>query len=262
MSVLVVGAGTMGEWFARTLLAETDTEVAVADTNHDAAATAADALDARSVPLDTDERFGAVCLAVPMSAVEESIPEHAPKAERAVLDVTGSMAEPVAAMRTHAPDRERVSLHPLFAPENVPGRIAVVADAPGPATDEIRVALAAENDLFETTPEEHDEAMATVQARTHAAVLAYALAAEDVREEFHTPISGPLTDLADQVLSGSSGVYGEIQATFDGAEAVAAEAERIADADRDEFERLYREARDTHAGRPNDDSPGDREADG
>lgn len=263
MKLLVVGAGTMGRWFAETVIAEraADTDVAFTDADSDAAAAAADAVDGRTIGLDADEHFDGVCLAVPISVIEESIATHATQADRAILDVTGVMAAPVAAMAEHAADRERMSVHPLFAPENAPGTIAVVADAPGPVTNEIRTALAAENDLFETTPAEHDEAMATVQARTHAAVLAYALAAEDVREEFHTPISGPLDALAEQVLSGSPGVYGEIQTAFDGAEAVAAAAERIVDADGEEFERLYREARDARAGE-SDDEPGDDPAGG
>jgi prephenate dehydrogenase len=242
MTLLVVGAGTMGEWFARTL-AETTT-VTLTDTDPERAAAVADRLDARSVALDTDKRFDTVCFAVPMPAVEAAIAEHAPTAERAVIDVTGSMAEPIEAMRTHAPDRERLSLHPLFAPENAPGRIATVADATGPATDEVRAALATENELFETTPDEHDQAMETVQAGAHAAVFAYALAAGDVREEFHTPISGPLDELASQVLSGSPRVYAEIQERFDGAEAVAEAAECIATADGTGVEELYREARE------------------
>jgi len=266
MKLLVVGAGTMGRWFGETVATArtADTEIVFADADRDAAVAAADAIGGRAVALDTDEHFDAVCLAVPISAIEESIAAHAPNADRAVVDVTGVMADPVTAMAEHAPDRERVSFHPLFAPENSPGTVAVVADAPSPVTDEIRAALATENDLFETTPDEHDEAMATVQARTHAAVLAYALAAEDIRDEFHTPISGPLDALADQILSGSPGVYGEVQAAFDGAEAVAAAAERIADADGEEFEQLYREARAAHAGRSNDepnDEPEDHEAD-
>ena len=242
MTLLVVGAGTMGEWFARALAGTT--EIAVTDTDPEQAAAVAERLDAKSTALDTDERFDTVCFAVPMSAAEDAIAEHAPRAERAVVDVTGSMAEPLAAMGTHAPDRERLSLHPLFAPENAPGRIAVVADAAGPATDEIRTALAVENELFETTPDEHDRAMETVQAGAHAAVLAYALAAGDVREEFHTPISGPLDELAGQVLSGAPRVYAEIQERFDGAGTVANAAARIADADGEGIEELYREARE------------------
>jgi prephenate dehydrogenase len=245
MSILVVGAGTIGRWFATTVTGETDIEITFADANPDAAATAADALDGRVVALDTDERFDAVCLAVPISAVEDAIADHASKAERAVLDVTGVMGKPVEAMRTDAPDRERLSLHPLFAPENAPGRVAVVSDASGPVTDEIRGALAADNTLFETTPDEHDRAMETVQARAHAAVLAYALAREEVPAEFQTPISEPLTALTEQVLSGSPQVYAEIQSTFDGTEAVADAAERITRADAEEFEELYRDARES-----------------
>lgn len=242
MNCLVVGAGTMGRWFARTVTTETDMEIAFADADPDAAATAADC-GGRAVPLDTDERFEVICLAVPISAVEEAIADHASKAERALVDVTGVMSEPVEAMRTHATERERMSLHPLFAPENAPGTVAVVTDASGPVTDEIRTALATENELFETTPAEHDRAMETVQASAHAAVLAYALAAEEVPEEFRTPISEPLDDLVQQVLAGSPRVYTEIQETFEGREAVAAAAERIARADMDEFENLYHKAR-------------------
>lgn len=243
MNCLVVGAGTMGRWFA--VAAETNMEVTFADADPDAAAIAADELGGRAVALDTDERFDVVCLAVPISVVKDSVADHAPNAERAILDVTGVMAEPVEAMRIHAADRERMSLHPLFAPENAPGTIAVVADASGPVTDEIRTALARENTLFETTPEEHDRAMETVQARAHIAVLAYALAAETVPPEFQTPISGPLDELTEQVLSGSPRVYAEIQEAFDGAEAVADAAERIASADGEEFEELYHEARES-----------------
>lgn len=246
MDLLVVGAGAMGRWFADALVGEADATVAFADVDPDAAATAAEAVDGRAVALDSDERFDAVCLATPISAVEDAVADHATTADRALLDVTGVMAEPVEAMRTYAPERERMSLHPLFAPVNEPGSIAVVTDNAGPVTDAVRAALSArDNTLFDTTPAEHDTAMETVQARTHAAVLAYALAAEEVREEFHTPISGPLSELATQVLDGTPDVYAEIQDAFDGAEDVAAAAERIASADTEEFEALYREARES-----------------
>jgi prephenate dehydrogenase len=92
-------------------------------------------------------------------------------------------------MREHGGDRERLSTHPLFSAANAPGNVAVVRDATGPVTDAVVDALAAAgNEPFETTAEEHDRAMETVQTKAHAAVLAYALAADDVREEFHTPL--------------------------------------------------------------------------
>jgi prephenate dehydrogenase len=239
MDLLVVGAGEMGRWVARTV----DRPVALADVDPDAAERAAAELGCRAVPVDTDERFDAVCLAVPISAVEAAVERYAPLADRAMCDVAGVMATPVAAMRTHLPERERLSLHPLFAAANAPGNVAVVADASGPVTDGIRADLAsAGNHLFETTVDEHDTAMETVQAGAHAAVLAYALAAADVREEFATPVSARLDDLVGTVTGGTPRVYREIQETFAGADRVAEAARRVADADGEAFEALYREA--------------------
>ncbi|MFB6096090.1 MAG: prephenate dehydrogenase [Haloferacaceae archaeon] len=248
MRLLVVGAGAMGRWFARTV----DADVAFADVDPGAAEDAAAALDGRAVPTDTDETFDAVCLAVPMSVVEAAIADHAPRADAALLDLSGVMRGPVAAMRERAPDRERASLHPLFAPENAPGNLPVVVDERGPTVDALLADLAdAGNDVFETTAAEHDEAMETVQARAHTAVLAYALAAEDVREEFHTPISGELQGLVETVTDGTPQVYREIQETFEGADDVAAAARRLANAEGEGFDELYRRAGDAGS-RPGD----------
>jgi len=251
MELLVVGAGDVGRWFATSVAEVADPTFA--DIDADAAAAAADAVGGDTAALDGEDHFDAVAVAVPISATEETIAAQAFRAERAVVDLSGVMTDPVAAMRGHAPARERASLHPLFAPEYAPGTVAVVPDATGPATDTLLDALADDgNDLFETTPEEHDRAMETVQARAHAAVLAFGLAAEEIPDSFHTPVSRALTDLVDRVAGGSPSVYAEIQAAFDGAEDVATAAEQVADADREAFERLYREARD---GGGSDDEP-------
>jgi prephenate dehydrogenase len=216
--------------------------VGFADRDPEAAASAAGAVGARAVDLAGEERFDLVCVAVPISATETAIAEYAHRAERAILDVSGVMVGPVRAMAEHAPGRERASLHPLFAPSSEPGNVAVVVGEGGPALDTVREVLATRgNDLFETTPEEHDEAMRTVQARAHAAVLAYALAAEEVPERFHTPVSAALADVVEQVTGNEPAVYAEIQRTFAGAGDVAEAARRIAEADAVAFERLYRE---------------------
>lgn len=240
MNVLVVGAGEMGTWVGGCLSGS----VAYADRNRTNAERAATATDGRAVAVDTDERFDAVCLAVPIPAAEVAIATHIDRARRAVLDLTGVMGPAIAAMREHGPDHERMSLHPLFSARHAPGRIAVVPDASGPVTDAIRDDLSANgNTLFETTAEEHDRSMATVQARTHAAILAFGLAGEPVREEFHTPVSKQLSVLAERVTSGNPRVYAEIQEAFGGAEDVAQAAVRIADADEETFEALYQEAK-------------------
>ncbi|WP_423751735.1 prephenate dehydrogenase/arogenate dehydrogenase family protein [Salinirarus marinus] len=239
MDLLVVGAGEMGRWVARTV----DADVALADVDPSTADAAAAELDARSVAIGTDETFDAVCLAVPISTVADAVATHAPRAERAMFDVSGVMDAPLRAMREQLPDRERVSIHPLFAAANAPGNVAVVADAPGPVTDAVREDFrAAGNDCFETTAAEHDEAMETVQAGAHTAILAYALAAEDVRDEFATPVSARLDDLVRTVTGDTPRVYREIQEMFAGADRVADAARRLAAAEGEAFDELYREA--------------------
>ncbi|MFC7019028.1 MULTISPECIES: prephenate dehydrogenase/arogenate dehydrogenase family protein [Haloarcula] len=238
MNVLVVGAGGMGRWFARTV--RDVASVAFTDTDPAVARAAAEAVDGRAVPTDTDERFEVVCVAVPMPAARVAIEQYGPLAADAVVDVTGSMAAPVEAMREAAPDVARMSLHPLFAPENAPGNVAVVTDSGDEATEAVLAVLReAGNHCFETTPAEHDAAMETVQAGAHAAILAFALAADPVPDEFQTPVSAGLFDLVEQVTGGDPHVYADIQRAFDGAEPVAEAARRIADADYDDFQQLY-----------------------
>lgn len=245
MKLLVVGAGEMGTWFARTVARELadPPELALADADDAVADAAADELDGRVVTADADERFDVVCLAVPIPAVDDAAETWGGRADRAVLDVTGVMEPAVAAMAAAAPDTERVSVHPLFAADSAPGNVAVVADEPGPVTDRIRAAIAAAgNDCFETTAAEHDEAMETVQARVHAAVLAFGLAAEEVSEPFRTPASAAMFDLLDQVTGNDPRVYSDIQTAFEGADDVAGAARELADADAEAFADLYREA--------------------
>ena len=249
MTLCIVGAGAMGRWLARTLSeASPAFDFAFADTDADAAEVAAAEFDADAVPLvdgvpAADRTFETVALAVPIPAVERTVTDWAPSVDAAMLDLSGVMEAPVAAMREQLPDRERASLHPLFAPERAPGNVALVADEVGLTLSPILDALrAAGNDLFETTPSEHDDAMTTVQAKSHAAVLAWALAGDDVREEFHTPVSSGLADLAETVTEGDARVYADVQDAFGGADAVADAAREIADADHDAFADLYAEA--------------------
>ena len=240
MELLVVGAGTMGRWFARTV----DAEVAFADRDPEAAAEAAAAVGGSTAALDGTEAFDVVAIAVPMSAVEDVIAEQAGRARHAILDVAGEMATPLDAMAEEAPGLERASLHPLFAPENAPGGVAVVVDAAGPEIDAVLADLeAAGNDLIATTPEEHDRSMESVQAAAHAAILAYGLAREPVPEGFATPVSAGLDELLEQVTIGDPGVYAEIQQRFEGADAVAEAAASIAAADPAALRELVAEAR-------------------
>jgi prephenate dehydrogenase len=260
MDLLVVGAGEMGVWLAETLLPAVDT-VAFADRDGEAAERAAeelaaaesndaDAVETRVVTLETSEAFDVVALAVPIPAVAGAVRQHAPNATGALIDVSGVMETPLAAMDRHAVS-EYASFHPLFAAERAPGRIAFVPGETGATVQRIRSALAdAGNEVFETTAAEHDAAMESVQAGAHAAVLAYATATEDVDDRFQTPISQALTELVQTVTAGDPRVYADIQSAFDGAGAVADAAAEIAAAvereqpDGDPFRELFLDARE------------------
>lgn len=239
METLVVGAGEMGRWFAST----TTWPVTFTDIDAAAAATAAEATDSQTVPIDSTETFDLVCIAVPIPAVEDALNAHAPKATRAVIDVTGVMEPALAAMDDYAPDVAYASLHPLFSASNAPGNVPITIGRDGSAIDAVRTALAdAGNNVFECTAAEHDKAMRTIQSATHAAVLAYGLAAEPVPERFQTGVSADLDALVEQVTSGDARVYADIQDAFDGADRVAEAAEAVASADHDAFTTLYEQA--------------------
>jgi prephenate dehydrogenase len=257
MTVLVVGAGTMGRWVAKTL----DAPVAFADTDPNVAADAASTLGDGRVATDEElaetngnqgsesrssaDGFETVVVAVPLPAAADAIERYAPLATSAIVDVTGEMEGPVGAMREHAPGLERLSLHPLFAPENAPGTIAAVHDETGPATTRIREALVdAGNDVFDTTPSEHDDAMASVQSATHTAILAWQLAVDDVREEFHTPLSSELAALAAHVTDHDPRVYADIADRYpEGRKGLATAASELANADRDGYTEAFERAR-------------------
>ena len=238
MDVLIVGAGAVGRWVGGLL----DWPVAFADVDEERAArAAADVGDrATTASLDGTTTYDIVVVAVPMRVATDVIHRHAPRAEKAIIDFVGAMQAPLAAMREAATDLERTSFHPLFAPEHAPGRIAVSRSTSGPITEAVCEALEeAGNELVEVAPETHDEAMKTIQGRTHAAIIAFAMAAEPVPEELGTPVFEELRSLADRVTAGHAGVYADIQATFDGADDVEAAVSRLAAADRDEFEAIY-----------------------
>lgn len=238
MEVLIVGAGAIGRWFGDMLDSPVFTDI-----DHEQAVSAAEATGGDAREIDTIDSVDVVCVSVPMPVASDVIAQFGSQATAAIIDLTGSMTGPLNAMRKHAESIERASFHPLFAPANAPGRIALAPDNDGPVTNHIESVFTTNgNHVFRTTAEEHDRAMETVQAKTHTAVLAFALAADTVPADFQTPIYRGLQELADEMTGGNPRVYADIQDTFSGAQAVADAAQHIADADRESYEQLYRDA--------------------
>lgn len=247
MDVLVVGAGAMGRWLGAVFASldspttgQQSVSVTYYDRDSSVAEQAAAETGGRALASLDETLFDVVGIAVPIPAVSDAIASHAGRARRAVLDVSGVMAGPAAALETHTTDQEWASLHPLFAPANEPGNVPVVLGNEGSILADLWATLEARgNTVFETTPAEHDDAMETVQARAHATILAYGLASESVPERFQTPVSRQLEALLTQVAGGDPRVYADIQEAFDGAADVAAAAETLANASGAEFETLY-----------------------
>ena len=252
MRVVIVGAGTIGQWFATVTAGWLDP--IFLDIDQKRAETAAERYDGDVWTRDSVEPAPVVCTAVPLTNTTDVLAEYLPFAELAVIDLSGAMQSPLQVMNSAEQELERISLHPLFAPENAPGNIAAVIEEPGTVWSHCQQRLAnAGNHVFETTPEEHDQAMETVQAKVHAAIMAYALAADPVDSAFHTPISEELDRLAKTVLTGSPRVYADIQTTFDGAESVAQAAADVARADNTVFVDIFYQAQEQLGLRANDD---------
>lgn len=244
METLVVGAGAVGRWFADC----TPDDVAFVDVDEAAAEAAAERAHrtqgrtARAVPIDTEESFGLVCIAVPLPETTTAIERYAPRAQTAVIDLTGQMVAPLQTMASVAPARERASFHPLFAPRHAPGRVALAQVAPGPATDRVTRWLAeAGNEMVSVEPETHDQAMRTIQGRTHAALLAFGLAADPVPAELATPVYTDLSELLERIVDGEARVYSDIQETFGGADAIADAATNIEAMNSEDFATLFEE---------------------
>ncbi|MEF8771533.1 prephenate dehydrogenase/arogenate dehydrogenase family protein [Halodesulfurarchaeum sp.] len=240
MDALIVGSGAVGRWVG----ARFDGSVSFADADRETAESAAAEVAGGSVAdLEGTEAYDVVAIAVPIRVTPTVIRAQASRAEGAIVDFTGSMTEPLAVMEETASAVERVSFHPLFAPEHAPGRIAKSVGKGGPIVDEItRSFVEAGNTVVPVEPAVHDDAMGTVQGRVHAAVLAFGLAADPVPEKLGTPVYEELQALRERVTSGEPGVYADIQETFDGIEALQEAIDQLAQADRAEFEALYDDA--------------------
>jgi prephenate dehydrogenase len=236
MKLLIVGSGSMGRWFASAV----DADITYLDIEPEMANEAAGEMGCGIANPDTEELFDVVCIAVPMPFVEEAITKYSKNASGGLCDITGSMATPIKNMKLHADGIERLSMHPLFGPLNCPGRIAIVEDNMGPLMKKICDDLEKSgNTLFNTTVDEHDEAMKTVQGMAHAAILSFGLAAEKIPDKFGTPIFDGLMKLTMEITRGNPRVYSDIQKIFGGSIEISNAARRISDSDEEEFKKIH-----------------------
>jgi chorismate mutase/prephenate dehydrogenase len=132
-------------------------------------------VDTDITPRDAAAQADVVVISVPIEATLDVIRDLGPRVreDALLMDVTSIKAAPVEAMLRHAP-ASVIGTHPLFGPSvhSVQGQRIVLtparlADGTG-WLDWLRRMLEARGlQVIETSPDEHDRAMAVVQVLTH-----------------------------------------------------------------------------------------------
>jgi prephenate dehydrogenase len=168
-------------------------------------------------------RADLVLLAVPEEVAIAAVGPVARALEPGALlaDTLSVKSAVVPALDTEARHLEALSLNPMFAPSlGIDGRaVAAVVVHDGPRTEELLGLLASRGaTVVEVSAREHDELTAVTQALTHAAVLAFGLALDeldvDVRAlgELAPPPHLTLLAMLARIASGQPETYRDVQA--------------------------------------------------
>jgi prephenate dehydrogenase len=168
-------------------------------------------------------RADVVVLAVPERVALTAVPALAPQLRPGglLVDTLSVKTSIVAVLAAHGPHLEAVSLNPLFAPAlGLDGRaVAAVVVRDGPRARALLDAVERGGGrVAEIGADEHDRVAAVTQALTHAAVLAFGLALDELGiavEEIGAVATPPhLTLLAmlARIAAGQPETYWDVQA--------------------------------------------------
>lgn len=231
-SVLVVGsAGAMGSLLVGLLDQVTDVEVTAVDLVSAPQPTLGRELIGNIESISPDLAAVLSTVDVVMLALPEGVAERAAaevfatvRSTALVVDTlsvkTGWFSKVAAHLQGTEPRPEVLSINPMFAPAlGFPGRgVAVVSVHDGPRSGWFRDLLGRWGaDLIVMEPDEHDRFMASIQAATHAAVLAFGLAMADLGHDLDrlwpalTPPHRTMLALAARICAGDAHVYHDIQ---------------------------------------------------
>jgi prephenate dehydrogenase len=179
------------------------------------------AMDARLVA--EMRRADIVVLAVPERVALAAMPELArpPRPGGLLVDTLSVKTGIVAALAAHAGHLEAVSLNPMFAPAlGFDGRaVAAVVVRDGPRARALLDAVGRRGGrVAEVGADEHDRVAAVTQALTHAAVLAFGLALDELGVAVEdlgavaTPPHLTMLALLARIASGGPETYWDVQA--------------------------------------------------
>jgi prephenate dehydrogenase len=166
------------------------------------------------------EHADVVVLAVPEPVALAAIPAVAGalKPGGLLVDTLSVKTRVVAALEAHAAHLEVVSLNPMFAPAaGFDGRaVAAVVVHDGPRVRALLAAIGRRGaHVTELGADEHDRIAAATQALTHAAVLAFGLALDELgvpTSALATPPHATMLALLARIAQGAPATYWDVQA--------------------------------------------------
>jgi len=147
-------------------------------------------VDTSMTPEEAARAADLVVVSVPIAVTEEVIRRVGPcvRPEAGLMDVTSLKEAPVAWM-LESTEAEVIGGHPMFSPavESIHRQVVVLCRARGDAwADWVKRALESQGaEVVETTPAEHDRAMAVIQALRHAATIAFGKTLADLGVDIH-----------------------------------------------------------------------------
>ncbi|KXB02686.1 hypothetical protein AKJ45_02495 [candidate division MSBL1 archaeon SCGC-AAA261F19] len=223
MRLAIIGAGSMGKWFAK-FSKRSSWNTTITDINIKKAKDVADELDL-DLAMNNSEaasRADIVLVAVPVKESPRVIKDVANSVNEGslLLDITSVKEKVVATMHEIKANFELVSLHPLFGPgaKNMENKIVVsIPIKTGKKYEKLAKHLRKNGaKIVEMGAEDHDRLMMITQSMTHFLLLSYLSALKSMNnfkqaEELHTPISGHLFDLAKAFLNVDPTLCGDLQ---------------------------------------------------
>ncbi|MEM2875132.1 MAG: prephenate dehydrogenase/arogenate dehydrogenase family protein [Candidatus Hadarchaeales archaeon] len=221
MKITIIGAGTMGSWFANLLKEEG--KVTLCDIERKIADDAASRLGVSSAPQHEAVRSADIILvAVPISETPRVVRSALGfmKTGALLVDISSVKSEVVEVMKEFKGRIELASVHPLFGPGATTLRGKDVISVPvktGRWYRWLKQFMVKNGATFtEMDAEEHDRLMSVIQSLTHFTLISYLASASTLKEycktgKIRTPIFEELRELAKCLLRGDLKMYGEIQ---------------------------------------------------
>lgn len=212
----IIGVGAFGEFMLKYVTPYFDVSIYDAHRNLEKIE---DTYHLRVQSLEAVAQCDIVILCVPVKELEKTVQDILPslRSGQLVIDVCSVKCKPVTILKKYIPyGVDAVSLHPLFGPQSgkhgIAGFNITLCDVAGERTPCITEFLTQKLSLnvFETTPEKHDQEMAYVQGLTH--MIAKVFVRMDVPEiHQQTKTYAHLNDMVELIRYDSEELFLAIQ---------------------------------------------------